>query len=314
MGVFDLYSYRKRVADGAVPDVFVYDELPQGLRVQVVHIWRDAIGPYHEPHPFSTSQVPANIAGWRLIHRTVVREHGLLELSGGSNLDERCEKCLLGTPSLDVALDLIDATFIYLDRVARRFDHRDRERRGIRLTPDDAIAELNERFRRAGVGYRFEGGMLMRLDSDLIHSEMVRPALQYLNHKGFEGPRDEYLKAHAHYRAGETKAAVTEANNAFESTLKAICDQRDWPYSKGARASDLVKAVRAGGLLPGYLDPSFDQLAATLQNGLPKVRGNEGSHGQGSTPRETPGYVAAYALHLAGANIVFLVEAHQTIK
>ena len=314
MGVVDLYSYRKRVADGTVPDVFVYDELPQDLLVQVVHIWRDAIGPYSEPHPYNTSQVPSNNAGWRLIRGTVARERGLLELSGGSDLDKRCEKCLLDTPLLDVALDLIDATFIYLDRVARRFDRRERERRGIRLTPDEAIAELNVRFQRAGVGFQFEGGMLMRIDSDLIHSEVVRPALQYLNHKGFEGPRDEYRKAHAHYRAGETKAAVTEANNAFESTLKAICDHRRWPYPKGARASDLLKAVRDNRLLPDYLDASFDQLAATLKSGLPKVRGDEGSHGQGATPRETPGYVAAYALHLAAANIVFLVEAHQAME
>ena len=68
---------------------------------------------------------------------------------------------------------------------------------GITLTADAAIEELNERFRRAGVGYRFEAGMLMRLDSELLHAEVVRPALAYLHHKGFEGPRAEFLKAHA---------------------------------------------------------------------------------------------------------------------
>ena len=62
--------------------------------------------------------------------------------------------------------------------------------------------------------------------------------------------------------------------------------------------------------LPSYLDNSFDQLAATLKSGLPKVRGEESAHGQGATPRETPDYVAAYALHLAAAKILFLVETH----
>ena len=31
MPVFDLFSYRQRVAEGDVPDVFVYDSLPQTL-------------------------------------------------------------------------------------------------------------------------------------------------------------------------------------------------------------------------------------------------------------------------------------------
>ena len=181
---------------------------------------------------------------------------------------------------------------------------------GITLGADAAIGELNERFRRASVGYRFETGKLIRLDSEFLHSEVVRPAMHFLQQRGFEGPRAEFLKAHTHYRAGETRAAVTEANNAFESTLKTICDQRGWSYPRRPRASDLLKVVRDNGLLPDYLDQSFDQLAATLKSGLPKVRGEEGGHGQGSSARPTPQFVAAYALHLAAAQIVLLADAH----
>ena len=89
---------------------------------------------------------------------------------------------------------------------------------------------------------------------------------------------------------------------------------RRWEYQQGAGASDLLKVVRKNELLPSYLDASFDQLAATLKSGLPKVRNEEGSHGQGATPRETPGYVTSYALHLAAANILFLAEAHKTAE
>ena len=314
MRVADLYSHRKRVADGDVPDVFVYDALPRPLLVQIVHIWRDAIGPFYVPRRPTMSVVPSNNAGWEFVHNVVAREHGEFDLAREHDLDKQCEKCLLESSSLDVVLDLIEASFRYINVLARKFDRRVRDRRGITITADDAIAELNERFRRAGVGYRFEAGKLIRVDSELLHSETVQPALGFLNQKGFEGPRAEFLKAHDHYRAGETKAAITDANNAFESTLKAICDQRDWSYPKGARASDLLNVVRRNDLLPDYLDASFDQLAATLKSGLPKVRGEEGSHGQGAKPRGTPGYVAAYALHLAATNIVFLVEAHQATK
>ena len=300
MPVLDLFSHRKRVAEGKAPDVFTYDELPYELRVQIVHIWRDAIG---EP----------NYEAWRDLHDSVAREHGVFELAAGADNFERCTRHLLAA-SVEATLDLVEASFVYIDRIARNFGGVEAFEYQIRVTADEAIEELNERFRRAGVGYQFEGGIIVRVDSELIHREVVRPALRYLHQPGFDGPREEFLRAHACYRAGDSKEAVTNANNAFESTLKAICDQRGWTYDSGATASRLLKVVHANGLLPDYLDASFDQLAATLKSGLPKVRNEVGAHGHGSTPLETPDYVAAFALHLAAAKILFLVEAHKAMK
>ena len=52
---------------------------------------------------------------------------------------------------MDAALDLIESSFLYIDRIARDFSDFDRESRGIEMTAAAAIDELNERFRRAGV-------------------------------------------------------------------------------------------------------------------------------------------------------------------
>ena len=226
------------------------------------------------------------------------------------DIQKRCEDLLLHRESVEKVLDLVEASFAYIDEIARKFSQYQRQKHGITVTATCAIEELNERFKRAGVGYAFEDGRIFRVDSELIHSEVVKPALRYLHQQGFEGPREEFLNAHAHYRAGETKDAITDANNAFESTLKCICDQRGWEYLPGVPASGLLKVVCTHGLLPDYLHTSFAQLVATLKSGLPKVRSEEGAHGQGGTPRKTPDYMAAYALHLAAANIVFLAEAH----
>ena len=302
MPIYETYSYRRRIAEGKTPDVFVYDELPHELRVQIVHIWREAIGSRDSNKP-----------GWKEIHDIVAREHGQLHLSRGHSDGERCERYLLEQPSVDRALDLIELSFEYIDTDVRKFESMFRRARGVTTSPSDAIEELNERFRRAGVGYRYERGKIIRVDSELIHSEIVKPALAYLGEPGFEGPRDEFFSAHAHYRAGETKDAITDANNAFESTLRAVCKLRGWSYPDGAPVSALLKILRDNGLLPDYLDNSFKQLAATLHSGLPQVRNREGGHGQGATPRETPDYVAGYALHLAAVNILFIVEAHKAM-
>ena len=251
MPVIDLFSYRKRGAEAGTPDVFVYDRLPEALRVQIIHIWTDAIGPFYVRARFDLeSPPPHNNQGWELIHNSVAREHGVFALGQEHAISDRCVSFLMESSSVDAALDLIEASFLYIYRIARDFGDYDRAKRGIKMTADAAIGELNERFRRAGVGYQFDDGRIFRVDSELIHREVVRPVLRYLPRPGFEGPRDEFLQAHAHYRSGETKDAITDANNAFESTLKTICDQRRWQYGRGARASDLLKVVRRNGLLP----------------------------------------------------------------
>jgi hypothetical protein len=223
--------------------------------------------------------------------------------------DQDCIEYLNNETNIDDLLGIIEFSFIYIDRVLGSKPEYDRRNLGATQDPDDAIEELNFRLREAGVGYRFEEGKIFRVDSELIHAEVVRPALRLLSDSRFSGPEEEFRSAHAHYRAEEFKDAVADALNAFESTMKAICDIKKWPYNKGARASDLIKVLRANNLLPDYLDKSFDQLIATLSSGLPKIRNEEGGHGQGAQPKATPSYVAAYALHLAAAKIKLLVEA-----
>jgi hypothetical protein len=198
-------------------------------------------------------------------------------------------------PDVEDWLDVVDLCFcsIYRYKDLRPVGFGD---------PEKAIEELNIRFRQAGFGYQFEAGQIVRVDSQLLHSEVVKRTLTLLADPRFEGAQDEFFSAHAHYRAGEHEDAILDANRAFESTMKTICDIRSWDYQKARGAGDLIGIICDNGLLPRYL-------IATLQSGLPRVRNEAGGHGQGATPRETPGHVAGYALHLAAANIVLLVEA-----
>ena len=310
MSVLDLFSHRRRKTKSNAPDVFVYDKLPKEVRVQIIHILRASIGPYDVSDMSAFGSVQNN-EGWQHIHNALAREHGEFALGNTPNVADNVLRYFYDQPDVYKALDVVEVCLMYVDSIARQLNPMHQQGLGITQSCDDAIAELNERFRRSGVGYRFEGGMILRVDSELIHSEVVKPALQYLNEPGFEGPRDEFMRAHGHYRSGEMEDAVTDANNSFESTLKAVCKQRRWHYDKGARASDLIKLIRAKGLLPEYLEKSFDQLSATLQSGLPQVRNWQGGHGQGAEPQSTPDYVGAYAIHLAAANIQFIVEAHK---
>lgn len=44
MKIHKIFSKRQKRLRDEVPDVYQYKDVPQELRVQVVHIWRDVLG------------------------------------------------------------------------------------------------------------------------------------------------------------------------------------------------------------------------------------------------------------------------------
>ena len=308
--IYELFSVRKRnAAHTGQADVYQYSEAPNTLRVQIQQILVDAIGPEYQPSAYDFNEYKHNPEAWEFIHSTLCRELGVHRLSQNHDLD--CDRVLafLSTCDVDNFLDVVELCGRILDKVGRSYSSYDKSKRGIKQAADQALEEINHRFRQANFGFRLEGGEIIRVDSEYTHEEIVKPALNVLGGAGFEGAQAEFLAAHGHYRRGEYPQAITEAAKAFESTLKAACDIKNWKYEKGARATDLLKVVRANGLWPDYLDSSFDQLIATLSSGLPRVRNEEGAHGQGSKIRKTPSHIAAYALNLAATKIVLVHEA-----
>jgi hypothetical protein len=317
MPITDLYSKRKnRIEKGSQPEVYQYDELPFAFRRQVVHIWHDAVGVYRL---FMRDYLPhENYQLWWGIHNLLAREMGLFELSPGLTPDpfEKCKNFLLneGTP-IDHLLDLIELTFRVIDETIREdFEqHPNYRELNVSQSPDDAINELNHRFREHAIGYQFEGGQIIRVDSKFVHAEVVVPALGLLSDSNFAGPEQEFRSAHEHYRRQEYKDAIVDALNSFESTIKSICDIRGWNYSKTASARDLIKVIFDNQLIPQYLENHFSGLRQVLETGVPTVRNKTSGHGQGATPTNVPEHFAAYVLHLTASNIVMLIEAHKAL-
>ena len=305
----EIYSKRlKRQQQSGKGDVYQYDTLTDAFRIQVVHIWRDAIGVYYtlkayESKPFS------NIA-WEAICDSLTRELGVFQLADRGNPFDQCVQYIQKADTNE-ALDIIELTFRLIDTSAREVSLYEKRRSCIKQDPDDAIEELNHRFRENGIGYQFVSGEIVRVDSQYIHSEVVKPALELLNEKGFRGASDEFLKAHERYRHGDNKGAVVEALKAFESTMKAICDERGWKYFPSATAKPLIDVLIRNGLIPSDLESHFSGLRSALESGLPTIRNRAGGHGQGKEPISIPDYMASYALHLAASDIVFLVRASE---
>ncbi len=313
MPIFDTFAKRaERARNAGKPVIYVYDGLPEKLRAQIVHIHLEMM------KEISKSRTRAE---WRWININVAKEMGKLTLGKSSEDDfTQCVNFILKANHEQV-FSLIEISLGYVDGVIRR-----QYPVSGRQILASSISELNQRFQENSVGYQClksekpETGLpfqFVRTDSQYLHADALEPAVSLLHDAGFKGPLDEFMKAHKHYREGNNKEAIVSAGNAFESTMKAICDKRDWDYGSGnATAKSLICTLFRNGLIPSSMQSHFAGLRTTLEGGLPTVRNNTegGAHGQGAEPVDVPKHIVSYALHLAATNIVFLIESHNASK
>lgn len=309
MPIFELFSKRQKKLRGEIVDVYFYDKIPTELRVQIVHIIRDAIGLNMSPDSsrYYSNSNPFN--PYKVVHDALCREYGVFTLGTGKN-NEAEEECVLNfflqTKNVDHAIDVIEMIFNYIEGIIGPNPHHYNQYFQTKINPIDAIKELNYRFKEHGFGFQFEGEII-RVDSTYIHSEIVKPAIHLLNNKKFQGANEEYLKAHEHYRHRRNKECLTECLKAFESTMKIIGIEKKWAYNETDTAKKLIQICFQNGLVPTFTQNQFTSLQNLLESGIPPLRNKLGGHGQGQTTQVVDDKTTQYGLNLTGTNILFLI-------
>jgi Domain of unknown function (DUF7014)/AbiJ N-terminal domain 4 len=312
MPSYDIFSKRQKKLRQETPDVYIYDKIPEPLRVQVVHIWKDAFGNIHA-YESQAGHV------YKQIYKTLCREYGIFHLNDKHELRNgtlseylsALSNFFVSAQEAEKALDVIELSFQCIDFYTR--DNGYRYHSTPSITADDAIEELNLRFLEHGVGYKYEAGTLIRIDSELVHAEVVKPTLNLLRAKEYKGANEEFLKAHGHYRHQRYQECMNECLKAFESVMKAICHKRKWQYNQKDTAKVLIDICFKKGLIPNFLESHFTALRSCLESGVPTVRNKLSGHGQGVQPKAVPAYMAGYLLHLTATSILLMVEAEKQL-
>lgn len=67
------------------------------------------------------------------------------------------------------------------------------------------MTELNARFREYGIGYQYENGEMIRIESQFVHAEVVKPAPVLPTAKEYAEANAEFLKALENYRKGRNQ-------------------------------------------------------------------------------------------------------------
>jgi hypothetical protein len=307
MTITNLFSKRQKKLRTEVPDVYRYDEIPQPLRVQVVHILRDLFG---FPRNYDMNGCRKT---FEEINALLCREYGVFRLSQNLNdtVDTQVVDFMLNRADHEQVIDAIEVSLRFANyRTNSNLygPYIDKE------CLESAIAELNARFREHSVGYQYESGEMIRVDSKLIHVVVVKPVLTLLSAKKYAGANEEFLKAFEHYRKGDTKECLNECLKAFESVMKAICKKRGWAFNQTDTASGLIEVCFRNGLVPALIKSHIGAVRAALESGIPTIRNRLSAHGQGVTVKTVPLHYASYMLHLTATTIQFLVESEKALN
>lgn len=302
MPVIELYSERLLREQGKLPDILTYDAFSEKLRRQLFYAFEEVLG------------IEADTIRNQLIADSCVRfvrflrsRHGAEALhpplKSGSYEGQDCWRDLkafvLNHPNIPDLLNAVQSVAIYFPDKAAKTGYSE---------------DVNRAFNFARVGYQLEGTQIVRIDSTYMHADVVKPALMLLNGPEWVGPENEFRTALEHYRDGNTKESNQAALNALESTMKAICKLRGWTHDPGAQAKHLIAICFDKGLVPLYWASAWSGLRCILESGVPTGRNKAGGHGQGPVIQDAPPHLASYILHMTGAAIVYLIEAHKAMK
>lgn len=312
MKILDLFSKRQARLRGEVPDVFVYDKLPQELRVQIVHILRDYLG----------SELEVNNSGlmvagaYKFIVESLCREYGVFRLHSAKDYGSReyiseLFNFILTEKNVERVLDAVELGCRVVDLHSRKWEYRHRQDSD--EDANAALAEINARFQHHAFGYRYEAQDMIRIDSELVHAEVTKPALALLHDPRYEGAEAEFHSAFEHYRHGRSKEALADCLKALESVLKSIAVKRKWKHESNATAKPLLDLMYEKQLIPQFWAQHFAGLRAMLESGVPTARNRLGGHGQGAEVVSVPVHFVAFTLHQTAAAIVFLVKAEQAL-
>lgn len=302
MSVFDIYS--KRNSQGS--DTYLYDVLSDKLRIQIQYLIIDFI----KDNNIAEHQADSF---WTLLHKILTREHGEAELGqsgwtyfGGRNECSQVLNYLLHEKNIDKVLDIIELTYrgiskfeVFIEPAYNDFRHYSKEK---------AIDDLNTRFKENNVGFKFEDGIIIKIDNELIHNNVTKPTLVYLNNSKYKSINDDYIKAHEHFRHSNLEECINSCLKAFESTMKIICTIKGFDYKQNDTTSKLVQTLFDNSYIPTYLQTQVQSLRATLESGVSVIRNNTSAHGKGVAVIVVDTELASYAMNLTGTSIKFLLD------
>jgi hypothetical protein len=285
---FSLFSERQAISRGEYPPKPAKKTFPDQLRRNIATIFTETFGMYYDGElgighdPVMTTNL------WIEFDRVMRRESeeyaNFVETMRNYKANRRITAFAMSASDTALLnlLDLGIAVIVQMAEPLQREHSYNLSQWNVRLSTDDALAELDSRLRGAGTVYRIVDDALIISTDDVTHELALVPALQCLNDPGFVGAATEFHEALAAHRQGRHDQVLVKANHAFESTMT-------------------------------MRESAMKSLATLLEGDVPAMRNKTPSagHGRGDRTEEIPESFATYVLTVTAANIRLLVDSYR---
>src|ERR1019366_10647117 len=169
--IFETFAHRKRLQSRkGEPEIYTYDQAPEHMRHQICVALAEGIAVYYGRVGYN--EPPPNADGiWGSIDRLCRKElESYLSYLHESNLSLRILNYIRNVQDIDDFLSAVEIGCRCHSIISNVFEHK---ARGAEQKAADAIEEINARFEQHSVGYRFDNGQIIRVDSKLTHAEII---------------------------------------------------------------------------------------------------------------------------------------------
>lgn len=291
-----------------------YTDIPSEARGRIVYLLDRYIGDYKVENNYlyglSYEEPPTSNTTWEWIERNYLETTGKFDLGNGSDSKQKVRNFIM-MAQVSHCLSMIELAMLGGLAGFYKFHSGDYDRRksSITINPLEAEETLNDIFKYYRMGYQLLDGKIVKVGSDYLYKEAVERVSNELTELHFDGVKEEFSKALNYHRDGKPEEALAWANKAYESTMKAICDEMKIGYKSKETVKTLVPLM-----IQYILPPEFNpQLGGTktLLFSLSGARNQMSGHGAGKKKRKVPKFVTSFAIHQAATTILLLVEAYK---
>lgn len=170
--------------------------------------------------------------------------------------------------------------------------------------------ELNQLLKTEQLSIRFMESEFVRLDSEFAESEILFKVNWLLKEKSFDKAHYDFIEARQRLSNGDYSGCIISANNALESFLKKLLDNKN--DNQGTLKKLLIKSK----LIPEYFNGFLDYFDGLLQASF-TIANKSARHGQKEIPNEinkVDEAIANFCLNLVGTLTIFISERYIAVK
>lgn len=291
-----LYSRRHKKENNLFPDVFTYDQMAEKLKITLYKVFNNGLEQCAKRQAYPNNNINHF---YEFIHDSICEEHSFHYLENNyASYQDRVLTFFNSNSDLLIDLDILNLVLQIINITSKEYD-------GAKLK--EYIHIINQRMLEHGFGYQYEDGLLIRIDSQHTHAEIIKPALSLLRDKRFEHADEEFRQAFEAYKSSDFENAIVKANNSFETTMKIICNLQGYGLPKKHNATALIEHLRLQNFVPDFHIEVFKKLASSLDS-ISVIRNNVAGHGQGHEKRVIEESMVSYVLNMTASTIKMLVE------